>query len=193
MLLTIVIITIGLSIIFLALWIREKKGLFVIRIGKRGSSILVAEMDLVNDEDLVTGIIRQIQDIREYNYYIVCSGMQDRSPNKTLSDREYFLGRLTGDDVQSLKTGENFKDLSIFMLNEEVEDTDKILLTHDLIVNTAQIPDRELLLESGFIITLIKESNLIVITGVRGEFEKVIINISDTLFTKNRRVVLVKM
>ncbi len=191
--LLVVIFTIILSLVFMVLWLREKRGIFVIRIGKRGSSVLAAEMELNNGGDFVAGIIEHILSLREYRYYLVCSGVSERAPNRTISEKEYFFGKIAREEALDIKPKEKFNDLSLFILNEEIDGTDKILLTHDLIVNSAQIPDRELLLESGFIITLIKESNLIVITGVREEFEKVIFNVSERLFTKNRRVVFVKM
>ncbi|MGC9043006.1 MAG: hypothetical protein ACP5KG_04040 [Myxococcota bacterium] len=187
------IVLLIVSIVLLLLYIKEKNGRLSIRIGKRGSSVIASEIPFDNDTELVEGILSYIPVINEYQIYLACSGMDERSPNKIISDREYFLGKLDSEKMKGFRLKSPFKDISIFFLNEEIEDKEKILLTHDLIVNAAQIPDRELLLESGFIVTIIASSNLIVVTGVKGEFERLLLYLFEYLSGKNKSLILSKM
>lgn len=188
---SIVILLIAATIF--ALYLLDKKRAYQIRIGKRGSSVIASEMPFDNNFELASRIISFLRELSDYQIYLVCSGVNDKAPNRTISEREYFIGKLTLEDVEKLELKTPFKDISIFLLNEEIEDIDKILLTHDLIVNSAQIPDREILLESGFIFTLIAPSNLIVVTGVRGTFERLLLNIFEYFSGKDKKIILSKM
>ncbi len=193
MLIIATILTTAFAFLFAFLWLSQKRGYAGIRIGRRGGSVFAAETSFGGDFEFAESIIGQINDLNDYRIYLVCSGVPERPPNKNISDKEYFAGRLSPEETGSLKIYRQFKDISFFFLNEEVEDTEKILLTHDLIVNSAQIPDRELLLESGFIVTIISRSDIVAVTGVKGEFEKILFGISDYSFSKGRKVILSKM
>ncbi|MCX7957709.1 MAG: hypothetical protein N3B13_01525 [Deltaproteobacteria bacterium] len=182
-----------LSFLFIFLYMRERKRVFRVRLGKRGSSVLAAEMEFGSDFELAEHIMNQIKGINDYHIFLVCSGVPEMPPNQTISDKEYYTGKINPDESVNLKMHRQFRDISFFFLNEDIQETEKILLTHDLIVNSAQIPDRELLLESGFIVTVISQSNIIVVTGVRGGFEKNLVKITEYLSERGRDVVLSKM
>jgi hypothetical protein len=187
------IVILLISATIFTLYQLDKKKAFQIRIGRRGSSVIASEMPFDNNFELVGRMISFLRELSDYQIYLVCSGVNDKAPNRTISEREYFIGKLTTEEAEKFEIKMPFKDISIFLLNEEVEETDKILLTHDLIVNSAQIPDRELLLESGFIVTLIAPSNLIIVTGVRGTFERLLLNIFEYFSGKDKKIILSKM
>ncbi len=188
-----VIVFLVIAFVFIFLYYNERKGVVPIRIGRRGSSVFSLETPYESEEETFRALIRELKDVSEYKFFMVCSGKSSMSPNTNISDKDYFVGALPLEEIEKISPGGDFKDISIFMLNEEVEEKDKLVLTHDLIVNSAQIPDREILLESGFIITAIKSSNLIIVTGVKGTFASALFSVFDIISQKGRRLLVSKM
>lgn len=177
--------------LFVFLFIKKRQGIVPIRIGRRGDSILSLEIPYNNEKDILIEVAKDIIRSAEYRPFLVCSGVQDKPPNSNIAERDYYIGNLTEQEIDNV-IDNKFNDISIFLLNEDVGDKNKILLTHDLIVHSAQIPDRELLLESGFILTVAAESNLVIITGIKGHIEKVILTIFEILSQKNKGVLISK-
>lgn len=185
------LLAVAVTIFVIRFYKRDKD--IKIRIGRRGSSVLVAEIDFNDNFELAENILRTLNDSNNYCVYFVCSGAPDLVAKKNILEKEYYIERFPENRANNLKLNRVFKDISFFFLNKGVEDDGKILLTHDLIVNSAQIPDREILMESGFIFTIIQPSNLIIIIGVRGEFEKLIFHLVEDNFSKGNKIILSKM
>jgi len=175
-------------------YFNEKGRRYIIRIGKRGSSVMCGEMDYNNDRDTIKQIVHHLCSINEYRIYFVQPEKADgdMKSDLPLSEKPYTCSESNNEEVSTL-LDKDISNFSIFLMNEEVENKAKVILTHDLIINSAQIPDRELLLESGFIITVIDSSNLLVLTGVRGSFERALVFIFEKLFEKSRDIVVRKM
>lgn len=184
---------ISISVLFAFLFIRERRGIVPVRVGRRGDSVLAIEIPYNDEKDVLMTIARGIMDISTYRSLLVCSGVQDKPPNSNIADRDYYIGTLTEEEVAKFRIDSRFDDISIFLLNEEVKDREKILLTHDLIVHSAQIPDRELLLDSGFILTVIAKSNLLIVTGVKGVIERVVFALFEFFSQKEKRLLISKM
>lgn len=188
-----ILLLISISVLFAFLFIREKGSIVPVRVGRRGDSVLSIEIPYNNEKDVLITIAGDIMGLSTYRSFLVCSGVQDRPPNSNITDRNYYIGTLTEEEVAKFRIDSKFDDISIFLLNEEIKEKEKILLTHDLIVHSAQIPDRELLLDSGFILTVIAKSNLLIITGVKGEIERVVLTVFEFFSQKNKRLLISKM
>jgi hypothetical protein len=190
----IIIVLILLIAAGLFFYFREKKRQFVIRIGKRGNSVICCEIPYLGEQVIIRQIVEQISSLSDYKSYFVKPKRLELKTDLTvpLPEKSYGFGEIT-DEISSELFKETKENYSIFLLNEPPENMAKLVVTHDLIVNSAQIPDRELLLESGFIVTVINSSNLMVLTGVRGSFERALMFIFEKLFEMNRDAVIQKM
>lgn len=184
------IVTILIALTFLYLWLKERWSYANIRIGKRGGSILALEIPFNKDLKLLENILNNIQTYSEFKRFVVTSGVSDSLTEKNPSERQSSVQKVG--ENENLKIYDRFNDLSYLFLNEEAEES-KVLLTHDLIANSAQIPDREILQQNGFIVTVIQQSNLIIVVGIRGEFEKVLFFICEYLFSKGKKVLINRM
>ena len=173
-------------------WWLAVSGAVTIAVGSRGPTVRSFE---VMDASVHLPVVRPILDFvaqqDAYRIWLVMETPVGKSPNAHFAETDYFIERIDAADV-ARRIDCECRNVSMFFLNADPRDNNQILLAHDLVVKSAQIPERAFFGDTGAVVTLMRASDLMQIVSVTPPGELVFHELCDLIAKAGRKAVVVK-
>ncbi|MBI5529230.1 MAG: hypothetical protein HY897_23135 [Deltaproteobacteria bacterium] len=173
-------------------WFAAVRGTVEIAVGSRGPTVRSFEIASASSHlDTVRPILDFVAQQDAYRIWLVMETPVGRAANARFSETDYFIEQIGAPDAARRLDAE-CRNLSMFFLNADPGDNDKLLLAHDLLVRSAQIPERAFLGDTGAVVTLMRASDLLQIVSVAPPAEAVFHDLCDMIAKAGKRAVVRK-
>ena len=173
-------------------WWQAVSGAVTIAVGSRGPTVRSFEIQsaaahLATVRPLLDFIAQQ----DAYRIWLVMETPVGQAPNARFAETDYFIERIDAADVTKRIECE-CRNVSMFFLNADPGDSTRLLLAHDLVVKSAQIPERAFLGDTGAVVTLMRASDLMQIVAVTPPGELIFHELCDAIARAGKKAVVVK-
>jgi hypothetical protein len=173
-------------------WLGAVRGTVEIAVGSRGPTVRSFEVSAASSHlETLRPILDFIAQQDAYRIWLVMETPAGKPPNARFSETDYFIEQIGTPDAGHRLDSE-CRNLSMFFLNSDPADHERLLLAHDLLVKSAQIPERAFLGDTGAVVTLMRASDLLQIVSVAPPAEVVFHDLCDMIAKSGKRAVVRK-
>ena len=173
-------------------WWQAVGNAVTIAVGSRGPTVRSFEVTAASAHlSTLRPILDFVAQQDAYRIWLVMETPVGQAPNARFAETDYFIERIDAADV-GRRIDCECRNVSMFFLTSDPGDNDKLLLAHDLMVRSAQIPERAFLGDTGAVVTLMRASDLMQIVCVTPPGELVFHELCDIIVRAGMKAVVVK-
>lgn len=173
-------------------WWQAASGAVTIAVGSRGPTVRSFEIQSASAHlETVRPVLDFIAQQDAYRIWLVLETPTGQAPNASFAETDYFIERIDAADV-TRRIDSECRNISMFFLNADPSNDNQLLLAHDLVVKSAQIPERAFLGDTGAVVTLMRASDLMQIVAVAPPGELIFHELCDSIARAGKKAVVVK-